>query len=152
MARIKTSIGLRRIPKPTRPSIAGATRDVRKQMKVIRSNIEAVINSVEGATPQAVRDGLRPIFFESLKLSPIDKGDLRRSGFLNVTEKSGEVFGEIGYAKGGDPFYAVFVHENLAFFHKAPTQAKFLEEAVNRKIGGLKRRIMKSLREATGIS
>lgn len=152
MGKFKASIGLRRIPKPTRASIAGATRDVRKQMKVIQSNIQAVIKGVEGATPQAVRDGLRPIFLESLKLTPLDTGDLRRSGFLNVTERSGEIFGEIGYAKGGKPFYAVFVHENLAFFHKAPTQAKYLEEAVNRKIGGLKRRIMKSLRAATGIS
>ncbi len=140
-------VGRQRVTVATLPSEAGYVRSIRKQMDVIMKNLLKVIEGVQDATPEAIRFGLQPIFDESQRLVPVDTGRLKRSGYLQVrTEgRSGRVRAEIGYGLAGKPFYAGFVHEILSFKHAAPTQAKFLEAAVNAKIGDFGRRVALSM-------
>jgi hypothetical protein len=58
----------------------------------------------------------------------------------------------IGYGRYGRPRYAAFVHENMNMRHAAPTQAKFLETAVNTKIDDFRRRVILFLKQSTGIT
>ncbi len=109
-----------------------ATIDVRAAMADIQKNFEQVIDSLEGVTEDAIAYALQPILDTSQELVPVDTGALKASGFLQTQKIRGKVSGVVGYARGGNPFYAAIVHENLEFYHTPPTQAKFLEEAVNR--------------------
>lgn len=127
----RTSIGYRRIPSQTRASNAAATRSLREQFRQVEKNLKALIASIEDATVPAVRAGLKPIFKRSQELVPVDTGALKQSGFLVVQRTKGKIQAEIGYARANKPNYAVFVHENLNMRHKAPTQAKFLERAID---------------------
>jgi hypothetical protein len=72
-------------------------------------------------------EALEPTFDKSQELVPVLTGALKRSGFLGVGESRGKKVAEIGYGRGGVPFYAARVHEDLDVYHKPPTQAKFLE-------------------------
>lgn len=72
-------------------------------------------------------------FNESQKQVPVRYGALRGSGTLTVaSEDPFEV--DIGYG-GSAAGYALWVHENLAAHHKAPTKAKYLEDPVNAVMG-----------------
>lgn len=109
-----------------------ATMDVRVQMVDIQKRFEQVIDSIEGVTEDAIEAGLQMILDASQELVPVDTGALKASGFIRVFRTRGRVSGVVGYAAGGNPYYAAIVHENLEMYHAPPTQAKFLEEAVNR--------------------
>lgn len=65
----------------------------------------------------------------SQELVPVDDGDLRRSGDVELPaiDSQGVVSVDISYG-GASAAYAVIVHEDLSAFHKPPTQAKYLEE------------------------
>jgi len=150
---VKASIGLRRIPKGTRSSIAGATRNTREQIAVLKDNLEKVIDGIKEATPEAIEDALRPVFELSQVYVPVDTKALKESGYLIVQEGSRKIVAEVGYARGGRPFYAVFVHEMVDLHHAPPTQALFLQKAIQEE-GTAKKiedRIVKSLTRAIGF-
>lgn len=68
----------------------------------------------------------------SNKICPIDTGELRRSGYTEIT---GSGFNSRGYVGYSAP-YAIYVHENVHHNFKTPgTGAKFLEKAISR-LGG----------------
>ncbi len=69
------------------------------------------------------------IFDRSQELVPVDTGALKNSGYVETETIPDGFEVRIGYAKGDDPPYANFVHEDLTKHHDAPTQAKFLEQA-----------------------
>ncbi len=143
----RTSIGYRRIPASTRASTAAATRSVRAQFRQVERNLKELIASIESATIPAVRAGLKPIFKRSQELVPIDTGKLKQSGFLVVQRNSKrKIQAEVGYARRNRPNYAVFVHENQNMSHKAPTQAKFLERAIDEELPKARGRIVSYLR------
>ncbi len=146
-------VGRQRVTVATLPSEAGYVRSIRAQMDAIRQNMLKVIEAVQGATPEAIRFGLQPIFEESQRLVPVDTGRLKRSGYVQVrTEsRSGRVRAEIGYGLAGKPRYAGFVHEMVHIRHAAPTQAKFLEAAVNSKLGDFGRRVVLHMQRQTGL-
>lgn len=143
---VRFIIGLRRIGRATRPSVAGATRATRQAMRNIENNLARVVSAIEEATPDAIEFALDPIFFRSQELVPVDTGELKDSGFVFVEKRASGARGEVGYAPGGRPFYAVFVHENLEIRHESPTQAKYLEQAVDELSGDIPARIREHLR------
>lgn len=146
-------VGRQRVTAAAHPSEGGYIRTIRGQMDGIMNNMLKLIEGIEGATPAAIRFGLRPIFEESQRLVPVDTGDLKQSGYVEVrTEsRSGRVRAEIGYGLYGRPHYAGFVHEMVHIRHAAPTQAKYLEAAVNSKLGDFVRRVGFFLQKATGL-
>ena len=145
------TVGRRRIDRGVSPLEASYTRSIRRQAEQIERNLAGVLRGIKELTPGALRHGLQPIFDESQKLVPVLTGDLKKSGRLHTDVTSRGVVGLIAYAEGGKPFYAVFVHERLDLKHDGETQAKFLEEAVNRKVGQVGPRIKAYFRRETGV-
>jgi len=133
----RANIGLKRIHRSRRASEASVTRDVRAQFKEVMQNLNKIIQAIEGATPKAIEYASEPILERSLELVPRDTEALANSAYLEVQGNTVE----IGYAKGGNPYYAVFVHEDMEAYHKPPTQAKFLQQAVNEQLGEIEPRI-----------
>lgn len=79
-------------------------------------------------------------------LTPIDTGVLKGSAFVNLPEVSGaEVSVTLGYG-GAASDYAEVQHEELSYYHKPPTQAKYLEQPFNEAVnGGMDQRIARKL-------
>lgn len=145
---IKINIGLRRISKATDPSFAGYARQIREQTKAIADDLKIFVKGLENATAEVLEDALKPVFVESQKLVPVDKGKLKRSGFLESRDEPNGGSVEIGYAKGGNPPYAALVHERMDLFHDPPTQAKFLERPLNDQFFSVQKRIVNSYKTA----
>lgn len=103
----------------------------------IANRYKRFIAAVLKATPGATAYGMQPVFDQSQIYVPVDKGDLKRSGYMEAAGSVAPIGSprvlEIGYGKNGFPDYAVKVHEDLEKFHHSPTQAKFLERAFNEK-------------------
>lgn len=146
------TVGRVRVTNVPSPSEAQYIRIIREQMDTVKGNMLKLIERIEGVTPEAIRFGLQPIFDESQRLVPVDKGDLKRSGFVEVrTTGSGRVSAEIGYGRFGVPHYAGFVHERLDFRHAPPTQALFLKAAVDKHISDFVRRVAMYIKQQTGL-
>lgn len=152
MARINLGIGRKRQSRLMQPHEAGYVNNIVSQMNRLRETIKQAIDHIDNITPAALKFGLQPIFDTSQALVPVDTGRLKRSGFLETRKGPRGVSASVGYAKGGRPDYAVLVHERLDFIHKDPTQAKFLEEAVNRHVNEIGPRIQSFLKRNAGLA
>lgn len=148
--RIKVNIGpqtsLRRAA--MYPEEAGYVDSIRSQMKSITNNLISLIDQAKEITPDIMLDTLQPTFDLSQVYVPVDTGKLKDSGYLEVTNFRDKPRVEMGYARGNDPPYAVRVHENLEYRHESPTQAKFLERAINEDSGTYIDRLTAFYREA----
>jgi hypothetical protein len=138
---IKLNIGRVRKTVAASPSEASYIQSIREQMRVIKENMEAVVAHLEKVTPEAIRFGLEPVFEESQRLVPVDTGRLKRSGFIETRKVAHGTVAAVGYGRFGSPNYAGFVHERVDIPHAPPTQAKYLEQAVQTKIGDFRRRV-----------
>ncbi|KKM27945.1 hypothetical protein LCGC14_1569610 [marine sediment metagenome] len=147
------TVGRVRVTNVPSPSEGQYIRIIREQMNTVKGNMLKLIERIEGVTPEAIRFGLQPIFDESQRLVPVDTGKLKRSGFIEVRTQArgGRVSAEIGYGRFGQPFYAGFVHENLAFRHAPPTQALYLKAAVDKHVGDFVRRVGRFIQQQTGL-
>lgn len=148
----KLSIGRVRVTSATLPSEAGYVRSIRTQMKAIEENLEKVVKHVNDVTPEAIVFGLEPIFQESQRLVPVDKGILKRSGFIETRKTSSGAVAAMGYGRYGRPFYAGFVHERMDVRHAGVTQAKFLEQPIMQGIDTFRRRVVLFMQRSTGAS
>jgi hypothetical protein len=138
---IKLTLSRERVTRVVSPSEAGYIRFMRGQMEGIMANMTNVVAHIQNVTAHAIVFGLEPAFKRSQELVPVDTGDLKRSGFLEVRPRKSGVDAAIGYGRFGQPSYAAMVHERLDFRHAPPTQAKFLETAINEHIGDFQRRV-----------
>jgi hypothetical protein len=67
---------------------------------------------------------------ETLKVTPIAEGTLRKSGRVRWDDKQGgKGLNSVGKIEFTDP-KAVWVHECTTDYHDPPTKAKFLEDTV----------------------
>ena len=130
MAKFRSSVGLQRIGKNVSSSQASYTRDVRAAMDNIIKNYEAVISDIKGATNAVLKEALTPTFEKAKEYTPKDTEALVNSGYLEVKGRGANAKAEIGFGKGGKPFYAVYVHERTDLHHASPTRAKFLQGAL----------------------
>lgn len=87
------------------------------------------------------------MFALSQQLVPVDKGYLRASGHVKPIAINGSTI-EVTIAYGGLAApYALIVHERIfapsgkKVYHRRPTQAKYLETAVKRKLKGFDGRL-----------
>ena len=141
--RFRGTVGSRRITAGTRVSVAAYTRLARAEMLGVNKRLNEVVSKFEDLSEPALRYGLVTIYNRSQQLVPVDTGKLKLSGTIEVSKRrpDGAIRGVVSYASGGDPYYAVFVHERLDFYHKPPTQAKFLQQAMEERINQVLRRI-----------
>lgn len=126
----------------TSASSREATQSVRNSMRLIIEDYSRLISYFEEASPSVIYDALLPTFEKSQEYCPIESGELRKSGYLEIVGNRVE----IGYGRGGNPDYAATVHENLEWRHKAPTRAKWLQVALAEDEQEIQGRIVSSYR------
>ena len=142
MATIKITMGRERVTRVVSPSEAGYIRSMREQVKHIQASIQDVIDRFPSATREAIKMGLDPIYELSQEYCPVgETGDLINSAFMEDRDSAKGPLVVIGYAKYGQPHYAVIVHERTWVKHAGARasgakakSAKFLERAINERI------------------
>ena len=127
------------------------TQYVRGQMQGIINNFIAWTDHMKDQSGDVLVEAMRPTFEKTQRIVPVKSGALRRSGYLEKRRRGDQVDAEIGYARGGNPRYAVLQHENLEFYHEPPTSAKFLERPLLEDATLIQDRIIKLYREASGV-
>lgn len=129
-------------------SMSNASRQTRKDMADVITNLRRLVANLEEATPEALLYALKPAFDLSQIYVPEDTGELKDSGYLEVAGRGKTPSVEIGYGRGGQPEYAAIVHEDLEMKHKSPTRAKFLEVALRECEELIRKRIVSYLKRA----
>jgi hypothetical protein len=127
-------MGLKSVRIPQNPSEPGYVAAVNRAVKALEKDLLSIFDQIEEITPGVMMEVLEPVKTKAEYYCPKDTGALVESSYLEVTQYRGKPRVELGFARGGEPRYAVYVHENLEYYHKAPTQAKFLERAVNEEM------------------
>ncbi len=150
MVKVRASLGLRRISSSTSRSAAAATRDMNSQFKQILQNLDKVLQGVDKVLPEGLKAGLEPIFEASQVLVPKLTGKLKGSGFLETGTFRGNPVVVIGYGKGNDPDYTIFVHEDLDAEHEGKTQAKFLQQPLQEQFDEILPRVQRFMRSSLG--
>jgi hypothetical protein len=130
----------------------GYVESIRGQMNDLQKAFASLMTQFEGATPEICYEALEPTLQKAISYCPIDTGLLRSSAYLEIAGFRGQPRVEMGFARGGVPYYAVLVHEDLEIKHRPPTQAKFLERAVNEDLPVMNDRIAAAFKKywATG--
>jgi len=129
---VKLHVGRVTVRSPKYPSEPGFVEAIRKGMRDLQKNMLYIIQQFEDVTPEFMVEALQPIFDESQILVPVDTGDLKASGYLEIVSgRTGDIWVDMGYGRNNKPDYAAYVHEMVQIPHKPPTQAKFLEKPVN---------------------
>jgi hypothetical protein len=106
----------------------GAIKGIDQVLNIFR----IFCDNLEGKVlPEEMKRALDPTLELSNYYAPIDTGELRGSAYNEARARRGSVVAEVGYGKGGEAPYAVFVHEHPELYHKPPTQAKFLQRAMD---------------------
>lgn len=104
---------------------------------------------VEGFLPEDLEAALAPTMELSLTYVPRDTGELADSAYLETVPYRGGARVEMGYARGGKPDYAIYVHE-VPYKHAAPTSDKFLEKAINEDYFNIVQRVSERVRARLG--
>lgn len=134
-------------------SAADFGSQIKAQMDNIVANFKGMCDSIDSQSADILVEALQPTFDKSQDIVPVGKtGRLKDSGYLESRRVRGTSQVEIGYGKGGEPPYAVFVHENLNAMHTPPTQAKFLQQPLEEDAEDIKQRILDGIKTAAGQS
>lgn len=147
---IRINVGRQRVTKVVSPAEATYIQQMRQQSKGIVENYRKVVAQIERLSPEIIEDALAPAFRLSQRYVPVKSGRLKASGYLESGEVNGIPVVEIGYAKGGNPPYAVPVHEKQEVRHAPPTRAKFLQEALQQTNNIVQRRLFEGYRDLIG--
>lgn len=125
-----------------RPS-AKALRDAAKGgfSEIIDALAEFCSEMENDIIPDVMYDALEPTFELSQKYVPVDTGELKDSGYLDITKRGKNPVVEIGYGRDGAP-YAVYVHE-MPHYHKPPTRFKYLQGALDEDYNQILNRIVR---------
>lgn len=150
-APVRLNIGRARLPRTDTSSQASFERQMRGQTQALIKNFTAWVKHMQDVSPEVLKESLKPTFDKSKVYTPKDTKALVNSAYLETRSFRGRAIVEMGFAKGGVPQYAAQVHENLEFYHKAPTQAKFLERAILEDAEALQKRITQGYKETSGV-
>lgn len=123
-----------------------AMRDSRR----ILENFQAFVNHMEEAQPEVLYEAMVPAFELSQTLVPVESGLLKSTGYLEIERRAQGARVNIGYAKGGHPWYAIMQHEDLELSHEPPQQAKFLQDAIAFQRDQIKQDIINGNKQAAG--
>ena len=112
-------------------------------------DLTTFFNAVSNITPAVCIEALEPTLGKSLEQVPRETGELADSAYLEVRETKKGALVEIGYGRGGNPNYAIFVHE-MPYQHAAPTKNKFLQDPLEEDYFQIVNSIPRLIREAAG--
>lgn len=135
---------------PKWPSEPDYVESIRTQFKHLQLLLANAFKQVEDATPEILLDVLQPTFAKSQVYCPKLTHKLVNSGYLVITKFRGSPRVEMGYGRGGDPFYAAYVHERVDIPHRPPTRSKFLQAAMQEDIRYIRVRLEKRYRQLFG--
>jgi hypothetical protein len=123
--------------------------EISSQLADVMKNLDLVLNSIKGMTPAVLLETLEPILEQAMIYCPVKTGALRDSGYITVDQEGlgGVISAEIGFAKGGIPDYAIYVHEDMTKHHEPPTQAKFLQTAVDEVLPNIEDQILRKYKQ-----
>lgn len=124
--------------------------DLSRQLSRLVANFSGLAAHMGTESPEILREALEPTFEKSKEYCPKDTGKLVNSGYLEVQHSRGGAQAAIGYAKGGSPQYAIYVHE-VPRFHPEPTRWKWLQFALQEDADSIKERILNGVSRATNI-
>lgn len=151
LVEILAGIGAKKItPASNITSIDVATSryvaSIKAQMQDITRRLTTVVNEIERVTGDILLEALEPTFQLSQEYVPYDTGALHDSGYLEKQEGGGLSRVVMGYAKGGQPDYAIMVHERVDIQHRSPERSKFLLAALEEDSGNIIGRIEDALK------
>jgi hypothetical protein len=144
--RFNARVGPARVGSRTSEDFHASVHNVRRDMQGVINRYRRLINHIETVSPDILLEALEPTFEQSKTYCPKDTGALVNSGYLEITQFRGVPTVEIGYGRGGNPSYAVNVHENLEWRHKYPTRAKWLQVALTEDEANIQNRIVNAYR------
>jgi hypothetical protein len=142
MTTFRLRVGKIRTTAPKYPSEPGYVAGINAQLKDLQDIFQSIIDQVEHVTPEIMLTAVMPTFQKSQIYCPFATGALRRSGFAEVVATGNQPRVEVGYAKGGNPPYAVFVHEMTSHYRRPPTRSKFLQAAMLEDIPAIRERLL----------
>ena len=138
---------IRSSSKAAYPSEPGYVQQIREQLRELELIINQAISQIEEAAAPIIMDALQPTKELAEYYCPKDTGALVASSYLEVTSFRGSPRVELGFAKGGSPFYGVYVHEMVEYHHEFPTRSKFLQAAVYEDLNNVMDRVAESYKE-----
>lgn len=147
----KANVGLSRISAKTDSTHANFTQSVRQSMAGIIAEYRRWITHIDSQAADVLLEALQPTLDMSQEIVPVATGALKESGYLEKRTVGGLSSVEIGYARGGNPDYAVIVHEDPDIQHKAPTQYKFLQQPLEQDAENVRERVISGLRLISGV-
>ncbi len=130
VARLRTSIGYKSASGNNGGFHSSYTRSAIKSSTAITTAILDIFDQFEDASDEILIEALQPTLELAAYYCPKDTHDLVNSRYVGSARGSKGPRVEIGFAKGGDPRYAGFVHEATWIPHAQPTRSKFLQAAV----------------------
>lgn len=128
---VKLQVGKLSVRKESFAGESNYASNISQGFKQLETILKKCQDQLDGeVTAGIMLDALRPTFELMQQYTPYRTGALRESEYLEITDFRGSPRVEIGAARGGDPFYAVIVHENSEMMHKPPTRSHFVLAAV----------------------
>lgn len=134
----------------TPTSEGDAYRNFKSSFDAAMSNLSRWIDHMHGVSADIAVEALEETFGKALEYTPVASGELRQSGYLEKEQYRDNAVAVIGFGRGGNPPYAIYVHE-MPFHHEAPTRSKFLQSAVDEDMEDIKARVVKLTKEASGV-
>lgn len=149
---IRANVGRARVPYTDTSSQAEFERAIREQLRGVLKNYAAFVGHMGEVSADVLVEALEPTFAKSQQRVPKDTRALMQSGYLEKRTFRGKAIAEIGYGRGGFPHYAAVVHEDLEVNHPGEgEEAKFLERPLLEDEGSIQARIIRGMREASGV-
>ncbi len=139
---VKALVGSRTRANQMYPSEAGYAEAMAQTSKAITASLLDILDQFEEASPEIMIEALEPTLEITDALTPKDTGELVESHYLEETSFRGKPRVEIGYAKGGSPYYAMYVHEMVGIPHAEPTRSKFLQAGVMQDLDNIEKRLV----------
>lgn len=146
---VKIAIGKANIKISDQTSADELGRQLNVAFGTLADNLDWYVKQLEGYLPQDLELALGPTFALSQEYCPVDTGELLASGYLATETFRGGARAEIGYAKGGTPEYAVYVHE-IPYEHQFPTSYKFLQRAIDEDYFNIIQRVTSNIKTRSG--
>lgn len=146
---MQIGIGQRQFRTSDVSSAAQLGRALKGPLQEIARDFRDYVNKLKGFLPEDLAQALEPTLELAKKYCPKDTGALVASAYLELGTFRGLVMVEIGFAKGGDPDYAIYVHE-IPYQHAAPTSDKFLQRAIDEDYFNIVQRVTDIVRARMG--
>ena len=118
---------------------------------VLAKDLQWYTEQLEGFLPNDLTEALKPTLELSAYYCPKDTLALVNSRYVATEQYRGGARCEIGYARGGEPHYAIYVHE-IPATHDPPTTDKFLQRAIDEDYHNIVQRVTDNLRVRMGLS